>query len=197
MSLIYNQEIKLYVLCHSHHACSYVHYFNQRLHSIKCNTIVFKNIIRDKYRTSTYFGTGVPPTGVYYNKVKQVQHITVLGVYSLFQYTAWGWHSGVETCRSLICFIHCILLFVFYCVLLNTPVFKKRPNFLNSVPTSTEGALRLLCATTGRFWQQTAVCPISLWASVVELQPLNWARAQAVHRINPTNSLCTFSVQRM
>jgi len=37
-------------------------------------------------------------------------------------------------------------------------VFKKRPNFLNSVPTSTEGALRLLSAPRGRFWQQTAIC---------------------------------------
>jgi len=35
-------------------------------------------------------------------------------------------------------------------------VFKKRPNFLNSAPTSTEGALRLLSAPNGRFWQQTA-----------------------------------------
>jgi len=33
----------------------------------------------------------------------------------------------------------------------NTPVFKKRPNFLNSSPTSTEGALRLLSALSGRF----------------------------------------------
>jgi hypothetical protein len=40
---------------------------------------------------------------------------------------------------------------------------QKRPNFLNSSPTSTQGALR----------------------------------AQAVRRINPTNSLCTCSFQRM
>jgi hypothetical protein len=50
---------------------------------------------------------------------------------------------------------------------------KKRPNFLNSSPTSTEGALRLLGAHSGRFWHQ------------------------AVLQINPTNSLCTCSVQRM
>jgi len=50
-------------------------------------------------------------------------------------------------------------------------VFKKRPNFLNSAPTSTEGALRL--------------------------HPLTWARTQAVRRINPTNSLFTCSGQRM
>jgi hypothetical protein len=30
-------------------------------------------------------------------------------------------------------------------------VFKKRPNFLNRAPTSTEGALRLLSAPSGRF----------------------------------------------
>ena len=33
----------------------------------------------------------------------------------------------------------------------NTPVFEKRSNFLNSVPTSKEGALRLLSAPSGRF----------------------------------------------
>jgi hypothetical protein len=75
-----------------------------------------------------------------------------------------------------------------------TPVFKKRPNFLNSWPTNTEGERRLLSAPSGRFWQQTAICPISLWALVVELHPLNWARAQAVLRINPTNSYVKSSV---
>ena len=63
-------------------------------------------------------------------------------------------------------------------------MFKKRPNFLNSAPTRNEGALRLLSAPSGRFWQQTAICTISVWALVVELHPLNWARAQAVRRIS-------------
>jgi hypothetical protein len=63
-------------------------------------------------------------------------------------------------------------------------VFKKRPNFLNSAPTSIESALRLLCAPSVRFWQQIAICPVSLRALVVELHPLNWARAQAVGRIS-------------
>ena len=63
-------------------------------------------------------------------------------------------------------------------------VFKKRPNFLNSVPTSTESALRLLSTPCVRFWQQTAICPIWLWTLVVELHPLNWARAQAVRQIS-------------
>jgi hypothetical protein len=38
-----------------------------------------------------------------------------------------------------------------YSIFLNLRVFKKRPNFLNSSPTSTEGALRLLSAPSGRF----------------------------------------------
>jgi hypothetical protein len=71
----------------------------------------------------------------------------------------------------------------------NLREFKKRKNFLNSSPTNTEGALRLLSAPSGTFWQQTAICPVSLWILVVELHPLNWALAQAVRRINPTNGL--------
>ena len=63
-------------------------------------------------------------------------------------------------------------------------VFKKRPNFLKSAVTSTEGALWLLSAPSGRFWQQTAICPVSLWALVVELHSLNWACAQAVRWIS-------------
>jgi hypothetical protein len=65
----------------------------------------------------------------------------------------------------------------------DTPVFNKRLNFLSSAPTNIEGALRLLSAPSGRFWQQTAICLVSLWALVVELHPLNWARAQAARRI--------------
>jgi hypothetical protein len=75
-----------------------------------------------------------------------------------------------------------------YRIFLNLCAFKKRLNFLNSAPTSKEGALRLLSAPSGRFWQQTAICPASLWALVVELHPLNWARTQAVRRINPAAS---------
>jgi hypothetical protein len=55
-------------------------------------------------------------------------------------------------------------------------VVKKRLTFLNSAPTSTVSALRLLSAPSVRFWQQTAIYPVSLWALVVELHPLNWAR---------------------
>jgi hypothetical protein len=49
-----------------------------------------------------------------------------------------------------------------YRIFLNLRVFKKRPNFLNSPPTCTEGPLRLQSAPSGRFWQQTAICPVSL-----------------------------------
>jgi hypothetical protein len=38
---------------------------------------------------------------------------------------------------------------------------KKRLNFLNSSRTSIEDALRLPSAPSGRFWQQTAICPVS------------------------------------
>jgi hypothetical protein len=38
-----------------------------------------------------------------------------------------------------------------YGIYVYTSVFKKMPNFLNSSPTSTEGALRLLSAPSGRF----------------------------------------------
>jgi hypothetical protein len=62
-------------------------------------------------------------------------------------------------------------------------VFKKKPKFLNSAPSNTESALRLMSAPSVRFWQQTVICPVSLWALVVEVHPLNWPRAQAVHRI--------------
>jgi len=63
-------------------------------------------------------------------------------------------------------------------------VFKKRLNSLNSAPTSIESALRPLSEPSVMFWQQTVICPVSLWALVVELHPLNWARAQAVRRIS-------------
>jgi hypothetical protein len=76
-------------------------------------------------------------------------------------------------------------------------VFKKRPNFLNSAPTSIESALRLLSAPSVMFWQQTAICPVSLWALVVELHPLNWARAQAVRRISDKAIMKELEEQRV
>jgi hypothetical protein len=100
--------------------------------------------------------------------------------------------KGPEPIQTL-----CPLIWQYYITCSIKGVFKKRPNFLNSSPTSTEGALRLLIAPNGRFWQQTSICAVSLWALVVELHPLNWGLAQTVRRIYPTNSLCTCSVQRM
>jgi hypothetical protein len=88
------------------------------------------------------------------------------------------------------------LLVHYQLLLVIRSVFKKRPNFLNSAPTSTESALRLLSAPSIRFWQQTAICPVSLWALVVELHPLNWARAQAVCRISDNMTMKEFEVQR-
>jgi hypothetical protein len=92
-------------------------------------------------------------------------------------------------------FLECFLKSTFcdgaqfsYHILLNLRVFKNRPNFLNSAPTSTEGALRLLSAPSGTFWKQTAIWPVSLWALLVELHPLNWTREQVVRLIN--FSLC-------
>ena len=81
-----------------------------------------------------------------------------------------------------------------YRIFLNLGVFKKRLSFLNSSSTSREGALRLLSPPSGRFWQQTAICSVSLWALVVELHPLYWARAQAVRRINPLSTRSVPSV---
>ena len=66
-------------------------------------------------------------------------------------------------------------------------LFKKKPNFLNSAPTCTESVMRLLNAPSVRFWKQTTICPVSLRALVVELHPLNWARAEAVHRIHESH----------
>jgi hypothetical protein len=61
---------------------------------------------------------------------------------------------------------------------------KKEWIFLNSEPTSIGSALRLLTAPSFRIWQQTAICPVSLRALVVELHLLNWTSAQAVSRIS-------------
>ena len=76
-------------------------------------------------------------------------------------------------------------------------VFKKRPNFLNSAPTSTHSAQRLLSAPSVRFWQQTAICPVSLWALVVQLHPLNSTRAQAVRRISDKVTMKELEEQRV
>ena len=76
-------------------------------------------------------------------------------------------------------------------------VFKKRPNFLNSMPTSTESTLQLLSTPSVRFWQQTAICPILLWALVIELHPLNWACAQAVCWISDKVTMKEFEEQHV
>jgi len=55
----------------------------------------------------------------------------------------------------------------------------------------------LLSAPSVRFWKQTAICPVSLWALVVELHPLNWARPQAVRRISDKVTIKELEEQRV
>jgi hypothetical protein len=76
-------------------------------------------------------------------------------------------------------------------------VFKKRPNFLNSTPTRTESALRLQSAPSVKFWKQTAIYPVSLSALIVELHPLNWARAEAVRRISDKEEIEENAIREM
>jgi len=76
-------------------------------------------------------------------------------------------------------------------------LFKKRPNFVISTPTNTESALRLQSAPSVRVWLQTAICPVSLCAFVLELHPLNWARAQAVCRISNKVTMKELEEQRV
>ena len=54
-------------------------------------------------------------------------------------------------------------------------VFKKRPNFLNSAPTGTEGALRLLSAPSGKFWLRVWLaryfkCSVFFWTHLVYIE---------------------------
>ena len=65
-----------------------------------------------------------------------------------------------------------------------TELFKKRASQLGAFNSRSDISLRLLNAPSVRFWQQTAICLVSLWALVVQLHPLNWARAQTVRPIS-------------
>jgi hypothetical protein len=56
-----------------------------------------------------------------------------------------------------------------YGIFLNLRVFKKRQNFLNSAPTSIEGALGLLSAPCGRFDNKLPFAPFGY----AGLHPLN------------------------
>jgi hypothetical protein len=90
-------------------------------------------------------------------------------------------HRTTENTEYTIAYDHTISGHTDLCTILG--VFKKRPAFLNSATTSIDSALRLLSAPSVRFWQQTAICPSSLWVLVIGLHPLSWARAQAVRRL--------------
>ena len=74
---------------------------------------------------------------------------------------------------------------------------QKETELLKKRPTSTESAPRLLNGPSPRFWQLTAICPVSLWALVVELHPLNWACAQTVRRISDKVTMKELEEQRV
>ena len=63
--------------------------------------------------------------------------------------------------------------------------------------TGTGSAVRLRSAPSGRFWQQTAICLVSLWPLVAEQHPPNWARAQAVCRIGDKVKMKELEEQRV
>ena len=95
---------------------------------------------------------------------------------------------GGSLCNNCFIFFYTwLMLHIYIALLLRCTVrgvFKKRKNFLNSALTSTESALRQLSTPCVKFWQQTAICLVLLWALIVELHPLNWACAQAVRQIS-------------
>ena len=119
------------------------------------------------------------------NYVNWLDNLKVMCIYVSVYFLAPEVQNGFDWCLVL---ESCFWSSQMNLVLLYTCVQKKTELF-NSSPTSIVDTLRLLSAPSGRFWQQTAICPVPLWALVVELHPLNWAHAQAVCRINPTNSL--------
>ena len=83
------------------------------------------------------------------------------------------------------------IIFVYLLCIKLRGVFIKRPNFLNGAPTNTENAPNV------RFRQETAICPVSLWALVVERHELNWARAQAVRRMSDKVTMKELEEQRV
>jgi hypothetical protein len=89
------------------------------------------------------------------------------------------WRYTVPSVSSIVGMLHGTHFLWWRAVLLShfpeSPrVKKKSPNFLNSAPTSIEGALRLLSALSGRFWQQTAIGPISLWRLMLIAKRGKW-----------------------
>jgi hypothetical protein len=57
--------------------------------------------------------------------------------------------------------------------------------------------VRLLSAPSIRFWQQTAICPILLWALVIELHLLNWACAQVVRWISDKEEIQEYAIREL
>jgi hypothetical protein len=82
------------------------------------NIALNKTRIQDKYQCPTCFGTEMSSSGsLLEQRGIQVQH-TNPGIPRWVYWTCIhlfnrGWHSGAETCRSLILVMNCILLSVF------------------------------------------------------------------------------------
>jgi hypothetical protein len=79
------------------------------------------------------------------------------------------------------------------------PLIKKRPNFLNSAPTSTESALPLLSARSVCVVKQLkCLCKIfTKFAAKFHTHVLFFKVFHCHFVTNPTNSLCTCSDHRM
>lgn len=57
-------------------------------------------------------------------------------------------------------------------------VIKKNLKLWNNTPTGRGWALRLLSARNGMFRHQTAICRVSPWTLVGDLQPQKWERTE-------------------
>jgi len=126
---------------------------------------------------STYnFTLWNKPTYTHRTCMHAYMHIYIC-MYTWTSIPAYG-HMNVGTYRCT--YIHTYILTYILQAHMNIWGMLKKNNSLNSTPTSTEGTLWLLSTPHDRFWQQTAICPISLWALVVKPHLLNWARALAV-----------------
>jgi len=82
------------------------------------------------------------------------------------------WEVNARVCVC-VCVCRCVFLCMNVCVyscvhgwvdewMYVRGMFKKRLNFLNITPTSTESVLRLLSTPSIKFGQRTAICPILL-----------------------------------
>ena len=68
-------------------------------------------------------------------------------------------------------------------------MFKKGQNFADGVKITIVSMMRLLWFLSGKFWQQTAISRIPLYAVFVELQSQKWTGASHVRQIQLWSSL--------